>query len=186
MRQRTSLISIILLVFFSFSLAYNPMIYAYIPFSPIEAIIRDKQRAILELDCIGWIIPVYKHHGLQLTGGNALCVDNRGRNVYEYIRFNITLPGLGVWLYEDVFYLYLNTTGHRRLDIVVEKPVDRHVVILVFGRQNETAIFLNTSRIERQVIYVPPGISLYSVSIIVYAQAIGRENLRVGVYASFT
>lgn len=186
MRRRIFLISAILLVLFMLSLVYNPMIYAYIPYSSIEEIIRDKQRAILELDCIGWVIPVREHYNLHLHGGNVLCVDSRGRNVYEYIRFNVTLPGPGVWIYEDVFYLYLNVTGHRRLDIVVEKPASRHVVVFVFRRQNETALVLNASRVDRQVLYALPGVSLYSVSIIIHARLTGRESLRVGVYISLT
>lgn len=185
MKRKTILTSIILLILFTLSLLYNPMIYAYIPYPYTGVIIIDEQqRSILKSDCIGWVIPVSRYHGLILTGGNSLCRDQRGRDVYEYIRFNITLPSPGLWVYENVFYFYMNISGYRQIEIVVEKPTSKYSVFFVFKRGNSTSIALNTTRIERYVLTASPGESLFVVSMLIHGWESGKENLRVGIYVS--
>lgn len=186
MRHRVILISVILLALFILSMLFNPMVYAYIPHLPIGIIILDKERSLLESDCIGWIIPASRYSGLLIAGGNVLCVDNKGRFVYEYIRFNLTQPGPGTWIYENVFYLYLSVSGHRRVEIVVEKTTSKHVVIFTFRKGDRDEFKLNTTRLERYILIVSPGESIYKVSITIHGYTEGKETLRLGAYISIT
>lgn len=185
MRGRILLFSLLLTFSSVLALVYNYMVYAYIPAPPVESTIRSRYMRELEADCIGWGIPNPRYQGFTITGGNPLCIDTRGRTIYEYARFNITLPGPGLWVYEDVFYFYVNVRAHRLIEVVVEKPINRHRVYLVFRRGNITLFTINATEIDRYVFMASPGVSYYSISIIVDTDRKGRDDLRLGVYVSF-
>lgn len=161
---------------------FNPWVYAYNT-TPLYTRVIGFERGFEPglYECIGFTLLPIGVDNLRVIPGDLVCtVENKP--VFDSLRIYLNTT-IGYWIYKDIALYYANLTTTRELEIIVEKPATNATIKLVLTtRNNSHIVAIDTSNTNKYTLQLPPGESIYKISLIIEASRKTREVFRVGFY----
>lgn len=161
---------------------FNPWVYAYNT-TPLYTRVIGFERGVEPglYECIGFTLLPIGVDNLRVIPGDLVCtVENKP--VFDSLRIYLNTT-IGYWIYKDIALYYANLSTTRELEIIVEKPATNATIKLVLTtRNNSHIVTIDTSNTNKYTLQLPPGESIYKISLITEASRKTREVFRVGFY----